>query len=446
MRHHLFGILASFGVFAVVSSGCTPTERNFGSGAGGVGGAGGAGGEAGTGGMGVASSSSASSSSGNAGGGGMSMCAASTADCDMNGSCETNLLGDINHCGACDNPCLPPMGSASDCVAGKCVFTCPMGTMDCDQNPATECQAVNNDPKNCGACGHDCLGGSCNLGQCQPVFVLNTNMVAQSRPVSLAVFNNEIYWGTEGIEVAKAAMDGSASMILATVNGSGGVYGLAVTNNAVYATNGSRMSIISHSGGVMWQSVNDGGVNNLAANNFFVVWTATGTNRVRRADVLGGNQKDFANIESGPTSIVLDGTVARWLNSNSAVIRESSVLDNSIASNLYFTDPNPNLLFQDGQTLYWVASNMVWRATIGSKEEALFLVGPDIRALAVDEQNIYLIKGSIGEVWRASKAPPHDIVVIANGLPDPVAMAIGPDSLFWANRGDGSILRWARLP
>ena len=27
----------------------------------------------------------------------------------------------------------------------------------------------NDDPKNCGACGHDCLGGECTLGVCQPV-------------------------------------------------------------------------------------------------------------------------------------------------------------------------------------------------------------------------------------------------------------------------------------
>ena len=27
------------------------------------------------------------------------------------------------------------------------------------------------DPKNCGACGHDCLGGACTAGQCRPVAI-----------------------------------------------------------------------------------------------------------------------------------------------------------------------------------------------------------------------------------------------------------------------------------
>jgi len=440
MRHFRFGFLACVGIYGVLSSGCTPTERNFGGGGSG----GGSGGAAGSGGADPAGSSS--SSSGNAGAGGMGMCAASTADCDNNGTCETNLLGDVDHCGACNTPCVPPKGGTSSCVAGKCEIVCGPGTADCDQNPATECQDLSSDSKNCGACGRDCLGGVCDLGECQPVIVLNTNIASPSKLASLVVFNNEFYWGTEGVEVVKAAIDGSASTVLATVNGGGGVYGLAVTPQAVYATNGTRVTIISHQGGTIWQSVNDGGVNHVAANDSFVVWTSTGNNKIRQADALGGNQKDFGNIEPGPTSIVLEGTIARWTNSITGDIREGSLLNTNNVSTLYGGFADADFLLQDGSTLYWYGSNTLWRANPGMKEEAIVPLISPIRALAVDNQYIYWIYGQFGEVWRASKVPPFETKLVAKAQVDPVALAIGPGALYWGNRGNGTIMRWARLP
>lgn len=59
---------------------------------------------------------------------------------------------------------------------------------------------------------------------------------------------------------------------------------------------------------------------------------------------------------------------------------------------------------------------------------------------------IYWIYGQFGEVWRASKVPPFETKLIAKAQVDPVALAIGPDALYWGNRGNGTIMRWARLP
>ena len=38
-----------------------------------------------------------------------------------------------------------------------------------------KCADLNNDPRNCGSCGHDCEQGTCEFGQCQP-FVLVPNI------------------------------------------------------------------------------------------------------------------------------------------------------------------------------------------------------------------------------------------------------------------------------
>lgn len=53
---------------------------------------------------------------------------------------------------------------------------------------------VATDPKNCGVCGHDCLGGACVSGACQPFRIGELDASA----ASIAVNANGIYWVVQG--------------------------------------------------------------------------------------------------------------------------------------------------------------------------------------------------------------------------------------------------------
>lgn len=67
------------------------------------------------------------------------------------------------------------------------------------------------DPKNCGRCGHDCLGGECYQAQCKPTVVA----ADQDEPGSLTTDGTYIYWaGTHDANaktfyVARRRIDGS---------------------------------------------------------------------------------------------------------------------------------------------------------------------------------------------------------------------------------------------
>lgn len=61
-----------------------------------------------------------------------------------------------------------PCASGYTCTAGSCQCESPKAV--CNQ----ACIDVSSDPKNCGTCGHDCLGGSCTEGKCQPVAVISS--------------------------------------------------------------------------------------------------------------------------------------------------------------------------------------------------------------------------------------------------------------------------------
>ena len=84
-------------------------------------------------------------------------CPGGTADCDDNGSCETDLSHPAT-CGSCGNDCgaLVPNATAG-CLDGVCgVAACAQGRQDCDGQPATGCELALDDDAHCGDCETDC--------------------------------------------------------------------------------------------------------------------------------------------------------------------------------------------------------------------------------------------------------------------------------------------------
>jgi hypothetical protein len=90
------------------------------------------------------------------------------------------------------------------CVSGEC-------RISCDSTYPTLCAATNacvvlmSDGKNCGTCGHDCLGGPCVAGQCQPV------MIAQylGHPHHIYVGAQAVYFTNDSGYMGRANKDGS---------------------------------------------------------------------------------------------------------------------------------------------------------------------------------------------------------------------------------------------
>ena len=73
------------------------------------------------------------------------------------------------------------------------------------------CTNTLTDTFNCGSCGHDCLGGACLAGQCQPV-VIATEL---GQPMAIALDVTHVYWtnATTG-DVRRAPITGGAAETL----------------------------------------------------------------------------------------------------------------------------------------------------------------------------------------------------------------------------------------
>ena len=87
-------------------------------------------------------------------------------NCQMNcgdkeccGTSCLDLQNDAKNCGACGQTC----GTRQVCAAGAC--GCAAGTTTC----GASCADTTSDPRNCGACGRACGGSQvCAMGACRP--------------------------------------------------------------------------------------------------------------------------------------------------------------------------------------------------------------------------------------------------------------------------------------
>jgi hypothetical protein len=110
----------------------------------------------------------------------------------------TALVGWLGACStfSSDVPDAPDgaFGADAPAVDGYAV------PVDAACSPATS----STDPRNCGACGHDCRGALCARGICQPEVVLS----APGAITTLTLTASELYFTTEG---ADAGLDGAPS-------------------------------------------------------------------------------------------------------------------------------------------------------------------------------------------------------------------------------------------
>jgi hypothetical protein len=108
----------------------------------------------------------------------------------------------------CSATCpAPASGSATGagaCVNGECRISCnaEYPTL-CAASKA--CVDLMTDDKNCGTCGHDCLGGECTAGECQPVTIARYI----GTPQIIYVGAQAIYITTDLGYVGRASKDGS---------------------------------------------------------------------------------------------------------------------------------------------------------------------------------------------------------------------------------------------
>ncbi|HQP35567.1 MAG TPA: hypothetical protein PLI95_10315 [Polyangiaceae bacterium] len=320
-----------------------------------------------------------------------------------------------------DGDSAPPLDACPD-GQPNC-GNCTIGRLDCDDNTANGCETDGTiDSKNCGACDHDCLGGLCKGGTCQPL------ELATGQPMSwgIAVDATRIYWSNQANgEIRSVPLNGGTSAALATGQNNPG--DVVIDTQYVYWTNFS-------SGGAVMRVAKDG---------------------------TAGSLKQISS-GTGPWSLTVDDANA-WFTNSDGTIRQVAKAGGS-STTVITGALNPKGITSDTTLLFWLetdagkvlkgpksnpASGKVELATGQKKPLSVVVSASDVYWVSPGTYEYGQCTAADGAVMKIAKTGGTP-VVLASGQACPVDLAVDGTHVYFTNEGtfasgvyqyDGAVMR-----
>jgi hypothetical protein len=213
--------------------------------------------------------------------------------------------------GSYDIDDFAPSPDGGSSVATTTTTDAAMGdASDAGDQAATSCDNLASDPKNCGTCGHNCLGGSCVAGACQPVVVSIRPDDSLPTVASLVARGGAVYYTDyvpDGGHVWKQQLSGGDPVALAS---DPSPRGLVVDDQYVFWTSTSANAIyrVPIGGGKSEPLALNQDAHMLAADADHLYWSSEKDNVVRKIAKIGGaGATDLSNY-STPREVAVDET------------------------------------------------------------------------------------------------------------------------------------------
>lgn len=326
---------------------------------------------------------------------------------------------------------------------------------------ASPCGDTQSTAANCGYCGHDCLGGACVKGACQPFALLPVD--AGASPIGLAQDEKYLYWTDnyldnimrtdKGTPSSVAVSQGAGLFLAAIVADEGGLFwgdqfyvstctlsagcaastavvsrtsqsavvSMAVDSNSVYWSEGSSAVLRASRTGTqqtaltLWQG--DASVEHVATDGRRVYFTAV-DGLLRFISVDGGAAIALGVPSAhGSFDVTVDHASVYW----SVIDPAQGAIDRAPLDTLSATTlatqqtfpPSIPSIASDGTSLYWIAGTSrsnetaIMSCTIASCTPQVLATIPasNLSAIVVDSVAIYVVQPGAfsGAIWKLAK-------------------------------------------
>ncbi|MGZ3442399.1 MAG: hypothetical protein ACXVDD_22920 [Polyangia bacterium] len=272
---------------------------------------------------------------------------------------------------------------------------------------ASDLAVLANDPRNCGSCGHDCLGGACSGGHCQPMVVASL----QDPPYGVAVDANNVYFSrTSGLQrgVTRQPLAGGAPITIYSSNVTS-ILGLAVAGGTLIVDDSYlHLATLPVPGGAASLTPGYDTSLNLFCADSAHVYYATGADLVLRSIALP------LSGSSTPTDV---GTL---------------------------TAQAATALASDGTTLYFATAGTIGGITLPTGTPQLFGNIANINGLAVDGNTLWASTAAGTILTLARSGNVISVVDSISGQATPIAIAVDSSAVYWTNQADATVMRVAR--
>ncbi len=314
---------------------------------------------------------------------------------------------------ATDTACTAPAsGTTGTCAAGACGYTCNAGLSSC----GGACVDLGTNPKNCGVCGHDCLGGACAAGSCQALTLAS----GEESPWGIALDDTSVYFTNfGGGTIRKVPKAGGSTVTLASGSAPSGIAivppgGVLAAGSVVWTESNGGVYTVPASGGarVAIQPEVSAGSNpkgfpaGLAVDASNVYWVDNAHATVYRAPLAGGPRTALSDPYVQPLGLYLSGGEVFWTQYGaSGTIRKAPIAGGPSQVLTPAGAPNASSVFVDGFDVFFATFNDVSRvSTVGGAASVLASPGASPGAVAADASNVYFLQNDGYELWRMPRA------------------------------------------
>jgi hypothetical protein len=304
---------------------------------------------------------------------------------------------------------------------------------------APPCAGANldEDAKNCGACGHDCLGGACAAGHCQPVMLYDVKALGVSPPTFLAAYDGSVYFG-HGVALHRVrASDGEYFHVCTHASGP---WFIAASERGVYFTTVDY--------GLMHAELLDTQVvceDVMTADNMLMpAWV--GPLALDGSGVFLGllseqgplYRASFSDLEGNPSPIPFLGFTAAQYNLIS--------IATSARGRLAFSSM---VAVFNGQEIICETPGGVYRLPQPAQEQPLAQNSCALQVVTDGHDVYWTDVGAHALVWNGYDGSPATVTTLVDDQVEPLGIAMDADYVYWADAGNtgqqnGAMRRLAR--
>ena len=274
------------------------------------------------------------------------------------------------------------------------------------------CQAdLTRDPSHCGACGHTCLGGECQMSRCLP----STIAMGQGSPLGIDVSANYVVWVNQSPAglVRFRKTDGDSRPLSSPSDVVDGPFDVAID-----------------------------------ANEEFVYWSELANARIYRKLLIGGPKETFGLGGPGQAAFLAIDGPAVYVSDHQATV--GYIATDKV---LYREDYTIGGLAAKSGLLYWArqtANQIVAGPAAGGTSAVVIIDGlaGEPMGVAVDNTNVYWIEGG-SRVMQAPKegGAATPVTLYESRVPFGQSdIAVDDRAIYWTEGGvDGAAGRVRRL-
>jgi hypothetical protein len=328
---------------------------------------------------------------------GPTACTGTLADCDGDGTCETNLTISRDHCGACNHACL-----GGECSASACQEVAL--TPNADPAQAFGPMALFEDRVYFAAGPHDAnavyrvpVGGGpstqvCVEGSSTPVGEVHHLLGYPTADGDLLLYTayRDGAWNLYGV-----LPDAGTPAVFAALT-ERPIALAASAKGFLFVASQSHVDFISNEGPKSTVS-SSRVITSLAVDDDHLYWSSypdgggdghQGT--VSRADYNGNDIVDLATDLATPESIAVDGDAVYWVDSTRGEVATAPKAQKGAATRLTTGQNAPNLIAVRGQDLYFAGEDGVFRLPLCASARATQVTHLPAGGLSIDDQRLYL--------------------------------------------------------